>query len=234
MSDRLNPAEHFDRKRAEVYDTRVQHLIPGYSVIQSLSKSLLESCLPTSAEVLVAGAGTGNEAVSLASNNPGWKITGFDPSPEMIKVAKSKVEKRELAGRIFLFEGFAHRIEEKTLFDAATSILVMHFLPDDGSKDDFACEISKRLKPEAKFVLVDLEGDPASADFKMLFSAWRRHLLSAVEDEEQVDETMGNIMKNVKFTPENRIREILQNAGFKKVVKFCQSCLAGGYSAVKI
>ncbi len=229
----INPAEHFDSERAEKYDRRVRHLIPGYAAVQSLSQSLLESFLPYDAQILVAGVGTGNEAVSFASDNPRWRVTGFDPAPAMIEIAKSKVEKRNLADRVSLVEGFVGSVAEEPLFDAATSILVMHFLPDDGSKDEFVRGIAKRLKPGARFVLVDLEGDAASGNFKMLMSAWKKRLLSVSPDGEQVEETFGNIMKNVKFAPESRIREIVENAGFEAVGKFCQSYLAGGYVAVK-
>ncbi len=229
----IDPARHFDRDRAEGYDRRVRYLIPGYSVIHELSKSLLESCLSARAKILVAGAGTGNEAVFLAEDNPDWEITGFDPAPEMIKIARLKVSEKGLGGRISLVEGFAPDLKSKALFDAATAILVMHFLPDDGSKDQFAREISKRLKPGAKFILTDLEGDTKSENFRLLVSAWKRHLLRIVQDPEKVEETFENIMKNVKFRPESRIREILENAGFEKIDKFCQSCLAGGYIAVK-
>ncbi|WP_462137558.1 class I SAM-dependent methyltransferase [Candidatus Mycalebacterium sp.] len=229
----IDPASHFDRERAEGYDHRVRYLIPGYSVIHELSKSLLESCLSARAKILVAGAGTGNEAIFLAGDNPDWKITGFDPAPEMIKIARSKVDEKGLGGRISLVEGFVPSVKKKPLFDAATAILVMHFLPDDGSKDRFAHEISKRLKPGAKFILADLEGDTKSENFRMLVSAWKRHLLSVVEDSKKVEETFENIMKNVKFRPESRIRKILKNAGFEKTDKFFQGYLTSGYIAVK-
>ncbi len=229
----INPAEHFDRDRAEAYDRRVQYLIPGYAAIQNLSGSLLESFLPAEADILVAGAGTGNEAVSFALRNPGWKVTGFDPAGAMIEIAESKIREQGLAGRVCLVEGFVRSVPPEPLFDAATSILVMHFLPDDGSKDEFAREISKRLKPGAGFVLADLEGDTASAGFKTLLSAWKKNLLSVLQDPDKVEESFGNIMKNVKFAPESRIREILENAGFEVVTKFCQNYLAGGYIAVK-
>lgn len=229
----INPAEHFDRERAEGYDRRVQFLIPGYQFVQNLSKSLLESFLPHRADILVAGAGTGNETVAFASDNPEWKLTGFDPAGAMIEIAKSKIEEKNLTDRVSLVEGFVGSVAEKPLFDAATSMLVMHFLPDNGSKDEFVRGISKRLKPGAKFVLADLEGETGSAGFKMLVSAWKRHLLAFSEDRAEAEETLRGIMKNVKFAPEGRIREILQNAGFETVRKFCQSYLVGGYAAAK-
>lgn len=229
----IDPGRYFDCERAESYDRRVSRLIPGYSVIHELSKSLPDSCLCERARILVAGAGTGNEVVFFALGNPGWKATGFDPAPEMIKIAKSKVRKKGLGGRISLVEGFAPDVKKKPLFDAATAILVMHFPPDDGSKDRFAREISKRLKPGAKFILADLEGDAACDNFRALVSAWKRHMLSVVKDPEKVEETFENIMKNGKFRPEGRIRKILENSGFEAVGKFFQCYIASGYVAVK-
>ncbi|MGI9558519.1 MAG: class I SAM-dependent methyltransferase [Thermodesulfobacteriota bacterium] len=229
----IDPASHFDRARAEGYDRRVRHLIPGYEAVQGLALSLLESSLGAESSVLVAGAGTGSEAVSFASRNPGWKVTGFDPAAEMLKIAGAKVREEGLEDRVSLVEGFAGAVEERPLFDAATSMLVMHFLPDDGSKDEFLSGISKRLKPGARIVLTDLEGDTASPAFKTLEKAWRRQLLSVVKDPEAVEETFENLRTNVKFVPEKRIREILENAGFPAAVKFFQGFLTGGYTAVK-
>ncbi len=229
----IRPAEHFDRESAEGYDRRVRYLIPGYESVHDLLRFLLESCIPPASRLLIAGAGTGNEAVSLACANLGWKITGFEPAPEMVKIARSKVREKGLTGRVVLVEGFIDSVDEKPLFDAATSILVMHFLADDGSKDEFAREISKRLKPGGKFVLADLEGEAASPRFKMLISAWKLRLLSVFDDAEKVEKTFDNIMKKVVFSPEGRIREILHNAGFETAEKFFQSYLTGGYIAAK-
>ena len=229
----IDPASHFDRERAGAYDRRVRILIPAYDALQELAASLLGSVLAADARVLVAGAGTGNEAVSLATANPGWTVTGFDPAGEMVRIARAKVEKRGLGGRVRLIEGFADALGEGEIFDAATAILVMHFLPDDGSKDAFALEISKRLKPGAPFVLADLEGDPSSDGFAALMRAWRRRMRSLEVEADKVEETMTNIMKNVKFVPESRLREILENAGFEPPVKFFGGYLAGGYFAVK-
>lgn len=233
MSGAINPAEHFDAERAGAYDRRVRILIPAYDSLLELAVSLLGSAVASDAEALVAGAGTGNEAIALASANPGWRVTGFDPAGEMLRIARGKVEKQGLRGRVRLIEGFADAIGGGEIFDAATAILVMHFLPDDGSKEEFVLEISSRLKPGAPFVLADLEGDPSSVGFGVMVSAWKNRMLSMAAGADKVEETMGNIMKNVRFVPEGRIREILEGAGFGPPVKFFAGYLAGGYFAVK-
>ena len=226
----MDPDAHFDRERAEGYDRRVRRLIPAYEALQELSKHILESALGTEASVLVAGAGTGNEAVALASDNPDWRITGFDPAREMIKIAREKVLKTGLSGRITLVHGFASAVPAAPPFDAAASILVMHFLPDDGSKDGFLSEVSRRLKPGAPFVLADLENTDGSG---VLMSAWRRRLISLTGDPEKVDETFANMAENVKSVSPCRTLELLQNAGFERAVRFFQGYHAGAYIAVK-
>ena len=54
----------------------------------------------------------------------------------MLLIARKKVAAASLENRISLVRGLINDVAEKD-FDAATSILVMHFLPDDGTKLNF-------------------------------------------------------------------------------------------------
>ncbi len=54
---------------------------------------------------------------------------------------------------------------DETNFDAATALLEMHFLPDDGEKLDFLKAIHNRLKRGAKLILADGCFDKNSAEF---------------------------------------------------------------------
>ena len=105
-------------------------------------------------------------------------------------------------------------------FDAATAMLVMHFLPGDGPKDRFAREISLRFKPGAKFVLADLEGEAADEKFSSLVSAWKRRPLSFAEDSQKVEETFESIMKTVRFRSEGGIGKSLKTRVLKRRASF--------------
>lgn len=117
---------------SEIYDDIVHMIIPAYHSIYELTRHLLRDKLEKAARILAAGAGTGKEIIEWLQSNPHWTITGFDPAEAMLSIARKKVAAASLENNISLVRGLIDDAAEKD-FDAATSILVMHFLPDDGT-----------------------------------------------------------------------------------------------------
>ena len=228
----FDAARHFSEQHSSVYDEKIRKVIPGYQVIHELVRYLLEDNLPSTAKVLIAGTGTGQEILAYSKNNPEWLLVGFDPTESMLSVAKQKVQNGSLEKRVKLIQGFIHDVDESG-FDAATTILVMQFLPDNGAKQQYLNEISSRLKSSAKLILVDLEGDKESVEYKLFISAWKAHQLSTREDEQQVIEDFEHIDRDVQFVPQHRIETLLDKAEFSNIQKFYKAYLFGGYIATK-
>lgn len=65
------------------YDKLIEMALPGYGAMQTMVLACLKSRLPETASVLVIGAGTGTELVTLGCRNPHWQLTGVDPSNSM-------------------------------------------------------------------------------------------------------------------------------------------------------
>jgi tRNA (cmo5U34)-methyltransferase len=165
-------------------------------------------------------------------NNPHWSFTGFDPSESMLSIARKKVAAASLENKIFLVLGLIDDVAEKD-FDAATSILVMHFLPDDGTKLNFLKGIADKLKPGALIVLVDLEGEIGSDEFNTLNAAWKNQQLFIRGENDRVREEFVIREKEVHFIPQKRIESLLEEVGFIKIHKFFKAYLFGGYVAEK-
>lgn len=127
-------AIEFDRDRASKYDLDIRKAIPGYEALHGMAQTLLQLSLSQSAKLLVVGSGTGMELINFCTNNPQWLLTGVEPSAEMMAIAKKQLSQRNLLERVNLHTGYVGSLPETSLMDAATLILVMHFLPDDGSK----------------------------------------------------------------------------------------------------
>ncbi len=162
----------FDGEWSNEYDDTAPEIIPAYHSIYELTQHLLRDKLNEDAKILVAGAGTGKELVDCSQNNPYWSFTGFDPAEPMLSIARKKVESASLGNRISLVQGLISDVAEKD-FDAATSILVMQFLPDDGTKLNFLSGIAERLKTGAPLVLVDIEGEIGTDEYNTLNAAWK-------------------------------------------------------------
>ncbi len=222
----------FDGELSNEYDDTVHNIIPAYESIYELSQHLLMDNLEKNAKILVAGAGTGKEIIESSQNNPYWSFTGFDPAEPMLAIARKKIAAASLESRISLIHGLIDDVEEKD-FDAATSILVMHFLPDDGTKLNFLKGIADKLKPGSLIILVDIEGEIGSNEYNRFSSAWRNQQIFKRGDNHTVNEEFALREKEVQFIPQKRIESLLSEAGFININKFFKAYLFGGYVAVK-
>lgn len=223
----------FDAERAPRYDSTIQAVMPGYQSLHALVKFLLADCLGEAAHLLIAGVGTGLEIEILGSANPGWRFTGFDPSEGMIDQAKARMDRTGLAQRAALVVGAIDDLDPAPAFDAATLLLVMHFLPDNGAKLAMLKGIAKRLKPGAPLVLADLHGASDTARHARLMKVWRHWQLAHGLDPEDVEKGFRFIAKNVHFVPETRLFALLHEAGFTGIEHFHQAFLTGGWLAFR-
>ena len=222
----------FNGESSNEYDDIASQIIPAYHSIYELTEHLLRDKLDKEARILVAGAGTGKEMIDCSRNNPHWSFTGFDPAEPMLSIARKKVAAASLENRISLVRGLINDVAEKD-FDAAISLLVMHFLPDDDTKLNFLKGIADTLKPGALIILVDLEGEIGSDEFNTFNAAWKNHQIFKRADNDRVREEFVRREKEVYFIPQKRIESLLEEAGFIKIHKFFKAYLFGGYVAVK-
>lgn len=229
----MKTEEDFNEEHARDYDKSIKTRLPGYEVLHQTAYSFLRPDLGEKARVLVVGAGTGKEILNLGERQPGWRFTGVDPSPGMLRVARGRISGGDLSSRTELHIGFVHGLPASELYDAATLLLVMHFVPDDGGKLALLREVARRLKPGAPLVLADLHGEPNSADFTRQIEAYKIHLISGGLQPPDVEEMFRHILSKVQFVPESRILSLLCEAGFEDVVRFYQVYAYGGWAARK-
>jgi tRNA (cmo5U34)-methyltransferase len=224
----------FDRDRATQYDLDIRKAIPGYESLHSMAQSLLQTSLNKSAKLLIVGSGTGMELVNYSQLNPGWSLTGVEPSPEMMAIAKSVIAEQELQEQVNLHTGYVNSLPATEPMDAATLMLVMHFLPDDGAKLQLLQDIAQHLKPGATLILADLYGDQSESYFGQLIQAWQALYFSQLDQETRAKAETNfpaSIKNSIYFVPEARIIELLRMAGFSKVSRFYQAFLFGGWIA---
>ncbi len=193
-----------------------------------MAHSLLWLDLEEQARLLIVGAGTGMELVHLSKSNPRWRFTGVDASADMLAVARQRVMEGTLSERVTLHAGLAHELPASEPYDAATLILVMHFVPD---KLELLQSISTRLKPNAPLILVDLHGDRTSDRFVRFMAAWRLRQIALGMATEEVEEMFRRIPTNIHFVPEGRITALLHEAGFGRIEPFYDALLFGGWVA---
>ncbi|MEN8215849.1 MAG: class I SAM-dependent methyltransferase [Pseudomonadota bacterium] len=217
--------DKFDQDFSENYERKVRATVPGYEITHAMVRSILGSILSNKADVLILGSGTGMEFVTLGKDQQGWRFTGVDPSPDMLAIANARVNKQGLGDRVNLVKGFVSDLPEKKQFDAAVSVLVMHFLPDDGAKLAFLKATAARLRPGAPLILVDMHGDKSTPAFEQLYQSWKCYLESLGYDHSSLDKEL----ELVHFVQEERIVSLMEQAGFNSISRFHQAYLFGGW-----
>lgn len=126
--------------------------VPGWADMMRMADLLLSESAPEDARVLVIGAGGGLEIRRFAEAHAGWRFAGVDPAGEMLKLARATLG--PLAERVDWHEGYVDGAPQG-LFDAATCLLTLHFVPLDQRLFTLR-EIRRRLRPGAPFVAAHL------------------------------------------------------------------------------
>jgi tRNA (cmo5U34)-methyltransferase len=176
---------------------------------------------------LVVGCGTGNEIERFVKAPEQWTITGIDPSSEMVKQANEKLQTYDNAT---LIEGLVSDLDIEKKYSAATLLLVLHFLDDNGNKLNLLKDIADRLFSGATFVMLDITGNKnqIQQNLKVL-----KLLLPDGLNEEQINNRLNRIENELFAVSEERLSELLQEAGFEPPLRFFQSAIYIGWMTKK-
>ncbi len=223
---------NFDPKKATHYDDLARKAVFGYDQLFTMALSILVEKQNESANVLIVGCGTGMELTTFGNQMPNWRLTGVDPSEEMIKISKAKIDDHGLNNRVELHNGFVDGLPEEEKYDAATLIFVLRFIRDDRKKLSLFQDIAKRLKTGAKLVIVDQYGDPGSEDFEFITNAWINFMKFGGVPSELVMKIAIQAIEQSFFT-ESEIQKLLSEAGFERANRFYNSFMHGGWIVQK-
>lgn len=227
--DRIYAAE-----KAQAYDRRIRDAIPGYEALHQLACMVVAEATNGQGRVLVAGAGTGAECVAMGQACPGVHVVGVDPAGDMLALAERKVAEHGLTERVRLYPCAVAELPLFEPFDAATLLLVLHFLPDDGAKLGLLADLSRHLKPGAPLVLADLFGpgwdDPWQARLRLF---WRHLQLAAGLAPEMIGKGFAHVDRDIHPVTEQRLGALLAEAGFEPPRPFFRALCFGGWVAVK-
>jgi tRNA (cmo5U34)-methyltransferase len=124
-------------------------LVPGFADMQRMASILLAEAAPADGQILVLGAGGGLELAAFASAQPGWRLTGVDPSAAMLDIARQTLGAQ--AHRADLVCGTVESAPPGP-FDGATCILTMPFIGPDNRLPTLRA-LRQRLRPGARFVM---------------------------------------------------------------------------------
>ena len=222
--------QQFDEERADAYDDRIRRIAPGYDVLQDTVASVLTTRLPEEGHLLVVGAGTGTEIVQMGQSHPQWQFTAVDPSSAMLDRCRTAVTNAGLDDRV---EYVCERVEDMSgsqTFDAATSLLVAHFIEDESVKRRYFRSIAERLVPGAPLVWADLYRPPSDDAFRQLWAAWREQMLHQMPAD-NVERAFERIAEGVSFVRPSTLERIVTDAGVTSPTQIYQHLLWGAWAS---
>lgn len=211
----------FDQQ-APTYDQKWNEMAPINSALHLLAGSVL-SGLPANARILCVGAGTGREILYLAQKNPGWHFTAVEPSIEMLNVFRNRAEEYGISSRCAFHHGFLDSLQAEAAFDAATALLVSHFILERDVRVQFFQTIANHLRPKGVLISSDLAGDLKAAADQSLLEVWIRVMTNNGIPQEAIQKIREAYTRDLAILPLKNVVEILTLAGFDSPVHFFQA-----------
>ena len=212
------------------YEQTVKRVNIGYDLTFLLTECFLRALGKSDLHLLVVGAGGGAEIERFLPHHPGWKITGVDPSHQMLAQAQAKVAAFNLGERVTLVQGTIEHLAPDLRFDAATCLYVLHFLPD-AAKLELLRNIRDRLQSGAPLYLIsavrvaatesDVTNPTLRADF---LGAWQHYGELMGMPAEQMAGIVAQLteqMSQPQVATADRVQELMHEAGFTQVAPFC-------------
>lgn len=227
---KANDMVAFDKQNAESYDTRWAELAP-FNESLHLQMRIILGELPANSRILCVGAGTGAELLALAELFPKWRFLAVDPSEPMLEICQRKADENGIADRCDFLVGFVHDIPDTNrCFDAATSVLVSHFILDRAERLNYFQEIKKRLRQGGLLVTTDLSEAPRGQQAELM-RVWQRMMEHVGATAEQVEGMLEAYKKSVSMLSEESLEALLREAGFEQPTQFAQTLLIRSWFA---
>jgi tRNA (cmo5U34)-methyltransferase len=162
----------FDRERASAYDKDAAKFAPLADALYFLIRLILAD-LPSDARILCVGVGTGTELINLAQAFPKWHFTAVEPAAPMLDICRQRAEECGITSRCTFHEGYLDSLPAADLFDAATCLVVSHFIMQREDRRNFFSQIAARLRPNGYSISSDLSADTSTATYQRFLELWR-------------------------------------------------------------
>jgi tRNA (cmo5U34)-methyltransferase len=202
------------------YEHVVKGVNMGYELMFTLTYSFLRALGKAELDILVVGAGGGAEIERFLPDNPGWRVTGVDPSRDMLNLAAAKAERLGVADRVTLIHGSLDDVPADHRFDAATCLFVLHFLPDD-AKVGLLRGMTQLIHPGAPTLIVSVCRADELNDGDLrddLLGAWQQYgELHGMAPERMKAIIADLLSRQSQATTEEGYRQLMREAGLTRV-----------------
>ncbi|MEM1380018.1 MAG: class I SAM-dependent methyltransferase [Pseudomonadota bacterium] len=205
-----------DPRHAADYADGPARFMPGYFDVQRMASVLIRERISEKASILVHGSGGGLELETFAKQNPGWSFVGVDPAKAMLDAAAARLE--PVKDRIHLHHGYINDAP-KGPFDAATSLLTLHFLERELRRETIS-QIRERLKPGAPFIAVHCSFSQVPEEKERVLLRHRACAIAGGVAPDVAEQGRAAIANDMPILDPDTDVRILRDAGFDDVHEF--------------
>jgi tRNA (cmo5U34)-methyltransferase len=227
----------FNEDHAKIYDQKNEEfgLGPIRDSMLNIAKTAFSKTI-AKGHILCVGAGTGDEIINLSADKQNWCFTIVEPSEAMINICKEKLKAAGLEERCTFHTGYLDTLQDNQSYDAATCILVGHFILSRADRVALYRQIADRLKQGSFLLNAELSVDKKSASYEHTMSLWERmwHWVPQNTDKQTLSKMRENFERNLSLVPPVEIENMLVEAGYAKTAPVFQSLLIHGWVSPKI
>lgn len=208
-----NADQFLDPDRMAVYRD-LQRSIPKLGEMYRLVRRIVDRNAPQGGRILLVGAGGGREIAALSETRNALKIVAVDPSRKNLLHARQVAKVVGLTERIAFHIGTTGSLGPTDPFHVATSLLVMHHIPDDGEKLAYLSAIRERLFSGGVLIHADICFDE-SDDRHQLLTEYLSYARSEGVCQEAMDIEVDAISR-LPIVSGPRTRALFAEAGFEE------------------
>ncbi|MDH5694113.1 MAG: class I SAM-dependent methyltransferase [Gammaproteobacteria bacterium] len=218
----MSSKEKSDKNRKSLED-RFSRLSPLKDTLHLLLRIVLDE-IPEDSQVLVVGAGGGQELLYLADAFPNCGFTVVEPDASILETCVQNCNGRGISSRCTFHEGILDSLPGAVEFNAATSILVSHYLPNTEAKANYFRVIASRLVSKGILVGTDLITWKPFEDPSSLLGLWKRTMKFAD----------APVPPKVPEVSQREFTEIVRKGGFQEPVFSYQALLMNAWYTRKL
>ena len=218
---------------ASTYD-RLNHIL-SFNIDRLWRRRVVRLVRRSGAQrIMDMATGTGDLAIAMARSIEGAHILGVDLSEEMLAVARVKVKRAALEGRVELRKGDAEAltiVEDGTMDAATVAFGVRNFEHLERGLSEFW----RTLRPGGKLVVLEFS-IPRNAVVRSLYSFYSHHIMPLLGALISKDRAAYTYLPDSieEFPSPERVSDMLYSVGFTSVRRYSLSMgIAHIYEATK-
>lgn len=216
--------------QVKMYDQQIAKKIAGYELLYNLTSHLLSTHTYPIQQMLIIGAGGGQELVSFSPVLPNCHFLALDSSKPMLERAKERAKSLNNSVDFILTNWTDY--EPTTSFDASSCLLVLNFIDGMEQKINFINQIYHSLKPGAVLFIATMMKDSKRC-METQLTAWKNYMLQQGLSIEHATIFAEAYEVKYQLLQEDELMALLTSCGFTSISRYFQSFLLAGYMCIK-